>query len=269
MIATGHWCCVCEGGRLQGRTRAHTIAELALQWRLCGPIEGSVVTLDSSVSDVPRVALNQERIENVLAYQRHQRVRQSLHGDPAYLVPRQKSCGHSTSVAAATLVEPGELDFGRNEWFQKLAPVCELQFGKWQFLTACIKFFWGSRWAYRYRHNRRPEQDGAGRTGESSLFKSGASAEDFRAVYGIVGGIRCCRLPNPALGHSGCGAAIARAQVRCDLCIVRYYDFSVPLRWECRVRAHLCHGLRLAGRRASDLRAISLRTVAMGLCSCW
>lgn len=103
--------------------RAHRVAAPVLDWRYYGPIEGRVVALDRSASDAVRVTLDRVMLERVSPVRRPGRVRVSLHGDPAELVPGQRimTTGHLSPPQGP--VEPGGFDFRRHAWFQGLGAV--------------------------------------------------------------------------------------------------------------------------------------------------
>ncbi|MEX0328715.1 MAG: ComEC/Rec2 family competence protein [Ruegeria sp.] len=110
-------------GFLLAGARAHAISEPVLGWRYYGPIEGRVVALDRSASDALRVTLDQVRLEAVPKEQRPHRVRLSLHGGEAALMPGQRimTTGHLSPPQGP--VEPGGFDFRRHAWFQRLGAV--------------------------------------------------------------------------------------------------------------------------------------------------
>ncbi|WP_170752920.1 ComEC/Rec2 family competence protein [Ruegeria lacuscaerulensis] len=113
---------VCAGFILAG-ARAHTVAEPVLSWRYYGPVEGRVVAIDRSASDALRVTLDRVRVGDVPLDRRPQRVRLSLHGSDASLVPGQRimTTGHLSPPQGP--VEPGGFDFRRHAWFQGLGAV--------------------------------------------------------------------------------------------------------------------------------------------------
>lgn len=103
--------------------RAHQVAGPVLDWRYYGPVEGRVVGLDRSASDAVRVTLDRVRLERVGPDKRPDKVRISLHGPPAELVPGQRimTTGHLSPPQGP--VEPGGFDFRRHAWFQGLGAV--------------------------------------------------------------------------------------------------------------------------------------------------
>lgn len=103
--------------------RAHSLAGPVLDWRYYGAIEGRIVGLDRSASDAVRVTLDTVVLERVRPEKRPNRVRLSLHGPPATLIPGQRimTTGHLSPPQGP--VEPGGFDFRRHAWFQGLGAV--------------------------------------------------------------------------------------------------------------------------------------------------
>ncbi|MFT7595294.1 MAG: competence protein ComEC, partial [Paracoccaceae bacterium] len=103
--------------------RAHHVADPVLTWRYYGPIEGRVVGLDRSASDAVRVTLDKVVLRDVAPTRRPGRVRISLHGDGAVLIPglRIMTTGHLSPPSGP--VEPGGFDFRRHAWFQGLGAI--------------------------------------------------------------------------------------------------------------------------------------------------
>ncbi len=110
-------------GFLLAGARAHVVAGPVLQWRYYGPVEGRVVALDRSASDALRITLDQVRIGDVPVDRRPQRIRLSLHGDPAHLEPGQRVMTTAHLSPPQGPVEPAGFDFRRHAWFQKLGAV--------------------------------------------------------------------------------------------------------------------------------------------------
>lgn len=113
-------------GLLLAAFRAHSISAPVLGWRYYGAVEGRVVALDRSQSDVPRVTLDQVRLERVPPARTPSRVRVSLHSKLSGAVaPKPEHAGddHGSSVAARGPVEPGGFDFQRHAWFAGLGAV--------------------------------------------------------------------------------------------------------------------------------------------------
>lgn len=103
--------------------RAHSLAGPVLDWRYYGAIEGRIVGLDRSASDAVRVTLDRVVLERVRQEKRPNRVRISLHGPAATLIPGQRimTTGHLSPPQGP--VEPGGFDFRRHAWFQGLGAV--------------------------------------------------------------------------------------------------------------------------------------------------
>ncbi|NSX55688.1 ComEC/Rec2 family competence protein [Sulfitobacter sp. 1151] len=112
-------------GLLLGALRANMVAEPVLGWRYYGAVEGRIIAIDRSQSDVPRLTLDQVILDNVSPERTPTRVRVSLHGEQKYLTPKPGM----TVILTAHLsppqgaVEPGGFDFQRMAWFRRLGAV--------------------------------------------------------------------------------------------------------------------------------------------------
>lgn len=106
-------------------SRAHRVGEPVLGWRYYGPIEGRIVAIDRSVSDVARLTLDRVVLARVSPDRTPTRVRVSLHGDRAYITPEPGMVviltGHLSPPSGP--VEPGGFDFRRMAWFDGLGAV--------------------------------------------------------------------------------------------------------------------------------------------------
>ena len=115
---------VLAGGLLAGH-RAHSVAGPVIGWRYYGPVEGTVVAIDRSASDKPRVTLSDVVLRDVAPARTPRRVRLSLHGDLPGADPipglRVMTTGHLSPPGGP--VEPGGFDFARHAWFQGLGAV--------------------------------------------------------------------------------------------------------------------------------------------------
>lgn len=108
-----------------GAARTALVAGPVLEYRYYGPVQGRIVGIDRSASDVPRLTLDRVRLLDLGPAEVPRRVRISLHGDQAWMDPRPGA----TIMATAHLappggpVEPGGFDFRRHAWFLKLGAV--------------------------------------------------------------------------------------------------------------------------------------------------
>ncbi len=112
-------------GFLNATLRAHTVAGPVLGWHYYGPVEGTVVALDRSGSDKPRVTLADPVLLKVNPDRTPNLVRISLHSDSGILAPKP---GTRIMVTARLSppsgpVEPGGFDFRRLAWFRALGAV--------------------------------------------------------------------------------------------------------------------------------------------------
>ncbi|SLN65734.1 ComEC family competence protein [Aquimixticola soesokkakensis] len=105
--------------------RAHLVAEPVLGFRYYGAVEGRIVGIDRSASDVPRLTLDQVVLENVSPARTPTRVRVSLHGDQHWMTPEPGLRVTLTANIAPPEgpIEPGGFDFQRMAWFDGLGAV--------------------------------------------------------------------------------------------------------------------------------------------------
>jgi competence protein ComEC len=94
-------------------------------WRYYGPVEGTIVEIDRSASDKPRITLEAVVLRDVSPERTPRRVRLSLHGDHPGAEPvpglRVMTTGHLSPPSGP--VEPGAFDFQRHSWFAGLGAV--------------------------------------------------------------------------------------------------------------------------------------------------
>ena len=112
---------ICLGVLLAG-ARAHSLSAPVLGFRYYGPIEGRIVDIDRSQSDVLRITLDRVRLDDVARVPA--RVRVSLHAEVAApLAPgvRVMTTGHLSPPPGPA--EPGGFDFRRHAWFIQLGAV--------------------------------------------------------------------------------------------------------------------------------------------------
>ncbi|WP_343030661.1 ComEC/Rec2 family competence protein [Rhodovulum strictum] len=105
--------------------RTQMVAAPKLDYRYYGVVEGRVVALDRSMSDAPRITLDQVWLERVPAHRTPERVRVSLHGAAGITDPapgtRIAMMAHLSPPSAPA--EPGGFDFRRHAWFERLGAV--------------------------------------------------------------------------------------------------------------------------------------------------
>lgn len=103
--------------------RANSVAAPVLGWRYYGTIEGRVVDIDRSASDALRILLDEVSLGPISPGRTPERVRLSLHGPEAVILPGQRirTLGHMVPPQGA--VEPGGFDFRRHAWFLRTGAV--------------------------------------------------------------------------------------------------------------------------------------------------
>ncbi|MFC3616620.1 ComEC/Rec2 family competence protein [Lutimaribacter marinistellae] len=103
--------------------RAHRVGGPVLGFRYYGPVEGRVVALDRSASDALRVTLDRVRMGDLSPEKVPRRVRLSLHGPEARLVPGERVMTTAHLSPPQGPVEPGGFDFRRYAWFKSIGAV--------------------------------------------------------------------------------------------------------------------------------------------------
>lgn len=101
------------------------VAAPKLDFRYYGVVEGRVLILDRSLSDAPRITLDQVWLERVSQGKTPERIRVSLHGQGGVVDPmpgtRIAMMAHLSPPSAPA--EPGGFDFRRHAWFDRLGAV--------------------------------------------------------------------------------------------------------------------------------------------------
>lgn len=112
-------------GVLLAVARAHQVGAPKLGWHYYGAVEGTIVQLDRSSSDKPRVTLSAPILTKVAPDRTPDRLRVSLHsnlnGTP--LVPGARIMVTASLSPPSGPVEPGGFDFQRKAWFDGLGAV--------------------------------------------------------------------------------------------------------------------------------------------------
>ncbi len=108
-----------------GGLRNWQVTAPVLDFRYYGAVEGRIVEIDKSASEMPRLTLDDVVLERMDPDETPGRVRLSLHGRQAWLDPQP---GQRILVTAHLSppegpVEPGGFDFQRMAWFERLGAV--------------------------------------------------------------------------------------------------------------------------------------------------
>jgi competence protein ComEC len=113
------------GGFTLAARRAASVAAPVLEGRYYGPVEGRIVEIDRSMRDVPRLTLDQVRLDGVPLDKVPVRVRVSVHGDQPWLPKEPGTVVMLTGFLSPPNgpMEPDEFDFRRLAWFQQLGAV--------------------------------------------------------------------------------------------------------------------------------------------------
>jgi competence protein ComEC len=112
-------------GVLAAGLRVHTVAAPTLDFRYYGPVQGRIVWIDRSQSDVLRLTLDNVVLERTAPQRTPARVRVSLHGTQSYHDPKAGQTVILTAHLSAPdgPVEPGGFDFRRMAFFERLGAV--------------------------------------------------------------------------------------------------------------------------------------------------
>lgn len=112
---------VVAGGNVAS-LRSHSVAAPVLKFRYYGPVEGRVVAIDRSASQMPRYTLDQVRLSRLAPRNTPIKIRISAHGAPLLEDIRPGdtilTTGHLGPPPGP--VEPGSFDFQRHVWFKQL-----------------------------------------------------------------------------------------------------------------------------------------------------
>jgi competence protein ComEC len=105
--------------------RSHVVAEPVLSFRYYGPVQGRIVEIDRSSRDVPRITLDRLVLDRVPPARTPARVRVSLYGDQRWLPDGPGAVVILTAHLSPPNgpMEPGDFDFRRMAWFQRLGAV--------------------------------------------------------------------------------------------------------------------------------------------------
>ena len=116
--------CIVLGGLAAG-ARAHLLNAPVLGFRYYGPVEGRIVSIDRSQSDMLRLTLDHVVLARVSPHKTPARVRVSLHGEQGFLAlePGQIIMATAHLSAPDGPVEPGGFDFRRMAFFDQLGAV--------------------------------------------------------------------------------------------------------------------------------------------------
>ena len=112
-------------GVLAAGARGHTVAAPMLDFRYYGPVQGRIVWIDRSQSDVLRLTLDRVVLERTAPARTPDRVRVALHGDQSHHQPQAGETVILTAHLSAPdgPVEPGGFDFRRMAYFERLGAV--------------------------------------------------------------------------------------------------------------------------------------------------
>jgi competence protein ComEC len=112
-------------GMLAAGLRAHLVKAPLLGFRYYGPVQGRVVNIDRSQSDMVRLTLDQVVLSRFAADRTPARVRVSLHGEQGYVAlgPGQVIVTTAHLSAPEGPVEPDGFDFRRMAYFDRLGAV--------------------------------------------------------------------------------------------------------------------------------------------------
>ncbi|MBL4749574.1 MAG: ComEC family competence protein [Amylibacter sp.] len=112
-------------GFLLAILRTYTVAEPVLGWRYYGPIEGTIVAIDRSNANRPRITLAAPDLGKISKPRTPSYVRVSLHSDQGleHLQPGARVRTLGSIAPPSGPVEPGGFDFQQYAWFKRLGAV--------------------------------------------------------------------------------------------------------------------------------------------------
>ncbi|MHC0053027.1 ComEC/Rec2 family competence protein [Actibacterium sp. D379-3] len=112
-------------GLLLAGARSHLVAAPVLKYRFYGAVEGRVIAIDRSQSDVPRLTLDRVWMERVPADETPLRLRVSLHGTHGVFDPMPGQIVALTAHLSPppAPAEPDGFNFQRRAWFDRLGAV--------------------------------------------------------------------------------------------------------------------------------------------------
>ena len=112
-------------GFLLAVLRTHSVAEPVLGWRYYGPIQGTVMGIDRSNSNKPRVTLKNVDLGKISKPRTPTYIRVSFHSDVGlqHLVPGAYIRTIGSVSPPSGPVEPGGFDFQMYAWFKRLGAV--------------------------------------------------------------------------------------------------------------------------------------------------
>ena len=112
-------------GFLLAVLRSHSVAEPVLGWRYYGEIEGTIVAIDRSNSNRPRITLSDLDLGKISKGRTPKYVRVSLHSDVGldYIQANARVKTVGSIAPPSGPVEPGGFDFQQYSWFKSLGAV--------------------------------------------------------------------------------------------------------------------------------------------------
>ncbi|PPB81693.1 competence protein ComEC [Albidovulum inexpectatum] len=119
------WLALIGAGVLLADLRANLVAAPVLPHRYYGPVEGRIVDIGRSSTDLLRLTLGDVVLQGLDRRETPHRVRVTLHGDQPHLRPEPGMVVILTAHLSPPNgpVEPGGFDFRRLAWFQSLGAV--------------------------------------------------------------------------------------------------------------------------------------------------
>jgi competence protein ComEC len=114
-----------SGGFALAAARTAMVAAPVLEARYYGAVEGRIVAIDRSARDVPRLTLDRVVLEGIAPAATPARVRVSVYGEQPWMpaVPGAVVILSGHLAAPNGPAEPGEFDFRRLAWFERLGAV--------------------------------------------------------------------------------------------------------------------------------------------------
>ncbi len=247
-------------------TRAHLVADPVLSFRYYGPVEGRIVAIDRSASDVIRLTLADVRLDRVARDRTPGRVRVALHGDQRFLTPKPGQLVGMTAHLAPPSgpAEPGGFDFQRHAWFLGIGAV---GYTRVPALALAPPPDAPSIFATRMALSAAVQSNLPGETGAfAAAVTTGDRSAMSQATIETLRRSNLAHLLAISGLHMGLLAGFVFAAIRLGLALVPRVSLRIPAKKVAAVGAFLAAAgyLALSGGSVATERAFIMSAVALG-----